>query len=143
MHNPKIIKQYREQLLTLHAVTVSIVSLVEIIGYIIFVSLGIQKLSFKDAYLWQGVIIPIIINAVAHFLARAVVKSETAKAERQNASVIYAAFVTAFVVSFFHRDYIVALCAFVFPIILSAMLSNPSTTTASFNFSAIISEEIP
>lgn len=132
MENPKLIKQYREQLFFLHRVTITIVSMVEIIAYVIFVCRGIQSLSLKNAYLWKNVITPICINALAHIIAIAVNRSRTTKTEHKNAFVIYAAFVTAFVVSLFHRDYMVSLCAFVFPIILSALYNDKKLLGQSF-----------
>ncbi len=132
MENPKLINQYREQLLTLHGVTVAVVSVVEIIAYIIFVHFGVQSFSFNNEYLWLNVVTPICINVAAHFVARGINRSNAAKPRQKNASVIYGAFVTAFVVSMFHRDYTVALCAFVFPIILSAMYNDKKLLTQSF-----------
>ncbi len=124
MNNNTLIEKYRERLLKVHLATVAIVSFVEILAYFVFVHLEMEPLSFRSRYLWMGVIIPIIINTVTHMLARKISHSEKVKAEVKNNSVIYAAFVTTFVVSLFHRDYIVTSCAFVFPVILSAMYND-------------------
>lgn len=124
MDNKKIIEKYREQLMTVHAATVAIVSFVEIIAYFIFVKLGMHDLSLKSSYLWQNVVAPIFINVVAHLTVRLINASSKAPENLKNSSVIYAAFITTLVVSLFHRDYIVAPCAFVFPIILSAMYND-------------------
>lgn len=132
MENPTLIKQYREQLIILHGVTVLIVSVVEVIAYFIFVRMGMQTLSLDNAYLWQNVVAPICINGAAHIITRLVNRSNVAQTKHKNASVIYAAFVTAFVVSLFHRDYMVALCAFVFPIILSALYNDKKLLRQSF-----------
>ena len=132
MGNPKLIKQYREQMFFLHRVTITVVSAVEIIAYLIFVRMGMQSLSLKNTYLWLNVITPICINVLAHIIAMTVNRTSTASAERKNAFIIYAALVTTFVVSLFHRDYMVALCAFVFPIILSALYNDRKLLRRSF-----------
>ena len=124
MDNKEIIEKYRNRLIGVHRATVTIVSVVEIIAYFIFVYLGIEKFSFESGYLWLNVILPICINACAHLVAVWICRSERFSIDFRNASIIYAAFVTTFVVSIFHRDYIVTLCAFVFPIILSAMYND-------------------
>lgn len=124
MNNEELISQYREQLLKVHAATVAIVSCVEIAAYFVFVYLGIHKFSFNCSYLWMGVIVPICINILSHIVARAICKRKTSNYRLKNRSVIYAAIVTSFVVSLFHRDYLVTSCAFVFPIILSAMYND-------------------
>ncbi|MBO5409302.1 MAG: hypothetical protein J6A61_07920 [Clostridia bacterium] len=121
MNNEKLINQYREQLLMVHRVTISIVSVVEIVAYFIFVSLGLHTLSFGCTYLWESVVTPIGMNLIVHFLAMWICRKEGVSYRTKNHSVIYAAIVTSLVVSLFHRDYLVTSCAFVFPIILSAM----------------------
>ena len=124
MNNDTLIEKYRERLLTVHCATVAIVSFVEIFAYFIFVHLGKHPLSPVSRYLWLSVILPICINTVTHFAARKICHSANVKTRLKNNSVIYAAFVTTFVVSIIHRDYIVTSCAFVFPVILSAMYND-------------------
>lgn len=124
MDNETLINKYRERLLKVHFATVTIVSFVEILAYFIFVYMGMHPLSMHSRYLWVSVVLPICINAITHFVAHKVCRSEKIPMKVKNNSVIYAAFVTTFVVSLFHRDYIVTSCAFVFPVILSAMYND-------------------
>lgn len=124
MENKQLIEKYRHQLMAVHAATVAIVSFVEIIAYFVFVRCGIHTLSLASGYLWKNVVLPIAINLIAHLSVRWINSSEKTSDKLKNSSVIYGAFVTSFVVSLFHRDYIVALCSFVFPIILSAMYND-------------------
>lgn len=137
MENKKLIEKYREQLLLVHLATVSIVSFVEIMAYFVFVQRGIHTLSLNCAYLWQNVVAPIFINFLAHMAVRWINTSARTSDNLKNSSVIYGAFVTTFVVSLFHRDYIVTLCAFVFPIILSAMYNNKKLLKQSLWLSLI------
>lgn len=132
MTNEHLINRYREQLIRVHLITVAIVSLVEILAYLIFASAGVQALSLESTYLWKNVVLPICINAAAHLCVRKINRSEKASTDFKNASVIYAAFVTTFTVSVLHRDYIVTPCAFVFPIILSAMYNRRKLLIQSF-----------
>lgn len=124
MENNSLIDKYRERLLKLHGATVAIVSFVEIFAYYVFVLFGLEEFSLGCPYLWDGVIIPIVINVTAHIAARRKCHNKDIDVKRKNYSVIYAAVVTTFVVSIFHRDYIVTLCAFAFPIILSALFND-------------------
>lgn len=124
MDNKKLIEEYRKQLINVHGATVAIVSFVEIMAYFVFVKWGMQSLSWDNGYLWGNVVTPILINLIAHFLVRGIQQSPKISDKWKNSSVIYAAFVTTFVVSLFHRDYPVTICAFVFPIILSAMYND-------------------
>jgi len=137
MENKRLIEKYREQLIVVHGATVTIVSFVEIVAYFIFVRLGIHSLSLECTYLWQNVAMPIFINLIAHMIVRMINKSDKASDKLKNSSVIYGAFVTTLVVSLFHRDYIVTLCAFVFPIILSAMYNDKKLLKQSLWLSLI------
>lgn len=124
MDNKTLIDKYRERLVMVHCATVAIVSCVEIFAYFVFVYFGIQTLSLECRYLWVNVVTPICINVIAHLVARRICHSPNIAVKIKNSSIVYAAFVTTFVVSMFHRDYTVTMCAFVFPIILSAMYND-------------------
>lgn len=124
MNNEELISQYRTQLLILHGITIAIISFVEIAAYLAFVYAGIHKLSLTCSYLWFSVVAPVIINSVAHIAAKIICNSRTLGIRTKNHSVIYATVITSFAVSVFHRDYLITSCAFVFPIILSAMYND-------------------
>ncbi|MBQ7036028.1 MAG: GGDEF domain-containing protein [Clostridia bacterium] len=124
MENNILIDKYRERLLKLHAATVAIVSIGEIFAYYVFIFFGLERFAPDCGYLWSGVLIPICINVAVHIAARKKCRNKEVDVKHKNNAVIYAAIVTTFVVSVFHRDYIVTSCAFVFPIILSAMFND-------------------
>ncbi len=124
MNNEELIKEYRKQLLMVHAGTVAIVSVAEIAAYFIFVHMGLHSLSLRSHYLWLNVVFPIILNFLAHMAARWLCKSESVNHNLKNYSIIYAMIATSFVVSLIHRDYIVTGCSYVFPIILSALYND-------------------
>ena len=119
--NTQLIEKYREQLIFAYAMTVAIVSFVEIVSFFVFIKHG---LHIHDGYLWKNVVTPISINVIVHLIVRWLNKSTKVSERTKNASIIYGAMVTSFVVSLFHRDYIVGLCSFVFPVILSAMYND-------------------
>jgi GGDEF domain-containing protein len=73
MDNQALRDGFRHQLTNVHALTVLTVSLLEIIGYMILVASGIEFFSLRNHYLWYGVVFPIIVNAITHFIARAIV----------------------------------------------------------------------
>ena len=66
MDNQTLHDKFRQQLTNVHALTVSTVSLFEIIGYIILVLAGVEYFSIENHYLWYGVIIPIVLNVAPH-----------------------------------------------------------------------------
>lgn len=124
MNNEELIKEYRKQLLMVHAGTVTIVSVAEVAAYFIFVHMGIHSLSLGSRYLWLNVVLPIVLNFLTHMTARMLCGSDSVSHKTKNYVAIYATIITSFVVSFFHRDYIVTGCSYVFPIILSAMYND-------------------
>lgn len=87
--------------------------------------------------MWGYVALPILINIVIHCIARAVISNKRTNDDTKNASIIYAALVTACVVAFFHRVYIATACAFTFPIVLSGMFNDRKLLKSSFVLSAI------
>ena len=124
MNNEELIKEYRKQLLMVHAGTVAIVSVAEIAAYFIFVHMGLHSLSLESRYLWLNVALPIVLNFLTHMTVRMLCKVNSVSHKTKNYVAIYATIITSFVVSFFHRDYIVTGCSYVFPIILSAMYND-------------------
>lgn len=132
-----LIKNYRDKLLNLHLVTVAIVSFCELLAYLIFLWRGVYTLSFTCSYLWLYVVLPIVLNFGAHIVARKIVKRDTASHEVKNAAVVYATLVTAVLVSVLHREFTVTACAFVFPMILSALFSDRKLLTGSLVVSVL------
>lgn len=138
MDNKALHDQFRHQLTNAHALTVLTVSFFEIIGYITLVLSEIETFSLDSFYLWYGVVAPITINTVTHLVARAFVNNPAVNEKSKNKSIITAALITSLVVAVIHRDYIVASCAFIFPIILSAMFNDKKLLNTSFVASVII-----
>ena len=124
MDNNTLRDNFRKQLTNVHALTVSTVSLFEIIGYLVLVRSGAEKLSFENRYLWLCVILPICVNVITHMLARIFVNHPRIHRHRKNTIIITAALITSFVVAVLHKEYIITSCAFVFPIMLSAMFND-------------------
>ena len=119
--NKMLRKKYRSQLIWLHALTVLFVAILEVVTYAFLIATDNQLFSYESKYLWKKVILPSSVNIAAHILARLAIKSEKLTHKQKNASIIYAALVTASVVALCHREYMVTLCAFNFPIFMSAM----------------------
>ena len=138
MNNQTLHDKFRHQLTNVHALTVLTVSLFELIGYIILVFADVESFSLQNHYCWYGVIIPIILNTVTHLIARKRVNSPHLSREKKNQSIIIAALITSFVVAIIHKEYIVTSCAFIFPIILSAMFNDRKLLHTSFIASVFI-----
>lgn len=138
MDNKALHDEFRQQFTNLHALTVLIVSLLEIVGYIVLIISKNEHFSLANPYLWYGVVIPIAINITTHFIARIIVHNPNVGRERKNHSIVAAALVTAFVVAVAHREYIVTACSFIFPIVLSAAFNDRKLLSKSFVVSLLI-----
>lgn len=138
MDNQTLRDRFRYQLTNVHALTVLTVSLFEIIGYIILIVNKIESFSLRNHYLWYGVVFPIIVNAVTHLIARAIINNPNVDRKRKNTSIIVAALVTSFVVAIIHKEYIVTSCAFIFPIILCSLFNERKLLNVSFVTSIFI-----
>lgn len=138
MDNQTLHDKFRQQLTNVHALTVSTVSLFEIIGYIILVLAGVEYFSIENHYLWYGVIIPIVLNVATHLIARMIVHNPRVSREKKNACIIIAALITSFIVAIIHKEYIVTSCAFIFPMILSATFNSRKLLHTTFIASVFI-----
>lgn len=138
MDNKTLHDGFRRQFTHLHALTVLIISLLEIIGYIVLVVSQIEQFSFANAHLWYGVVIPIVINTITHFVARGIINNPSVGREQKNRCIVTAALVTSFVVAILHREYIVTSCAFIFPMVLSAAFNDRKLLNTSFGASLVI-----
>lgn len=121
MDNEKLLERYRLRLINLHLSTITVVSVFEIIAYII---LHLGEGGVRPYYIINSVIAPILINFTAHFVVRWVARSKKFEQDVKNAAVIYGALVTSCVLTLFHMDYITTACTFCFPIVLSGMFCN-------------------
>ena len=122
---------FRKQLTNVHALTVLTVSLFEVIGYIVLIHAGVEEFSLRNVYLWTRVVLPIAANLINHLIARAIVNRPGIKRKAKNAAIISAALITSFLVAVLHKEYIITSCAFVFPMILSAMFNDKKLLNAS------------
>lgn len=138
MENKRIVKEFRNHLVNVHALTISTISIVEIISYFVFVAAERATLSWSDSYLLFSVLLPILVNVIAHFVARYVVHKTSFSEEKKNSAIIYAALVTTLLVSIIHREFILTSCAFIFPMVLSTVFNNKKLLNATLAVSAFI-----
>ena len=138
MENQALQDKFRRQLTNVHAITVIIISLFEIVGYAILIFAKVEFFSIKNRYLWYNVVFPIIANLLTHTVARLLVKKPEVSREKKNASIIIAALITSFIVAVIHKEYMVTSCAFIFPIILSAVFNSKKLLKTSFITSTFI-----
>ena len=138
MDNKVLQDNFRKQLTNTHALTVLTVSLIEIIGYIIFIQLGIEEWSLQNSYFRYKVLLPIFINVVTHLCARVFLNVKKLNRRQKNSVIIVAALITSFVVAVFHKEYIATGCAFVFPMVLSAIFNDKKLLNTSLFASIVI-----
>lgn len=138
MDNKTLQHNFRQQLTNVHALTVLTVSLFEIIGYIVLILSDVESFSLQNTYLWCNVVLPIFINIITHFVARGIVSNPSVNSLKKNRTIITAALITSLVVAVIHKEYIVTSCAFIFPMMLSAMFNDRKLLNTSFKFSVLI-----
>lgn len=138
MDNITLRDNFRQQLTDVHAITILVVSIIEIIGYVFLVWMEIETFAVNSTYLWLCVIAPIFINFLTHAIARYIVNNKKAKRKTKNTAIITAALVTSLIIAVIHREYMITSCAFVFPIVLSAMFNDKKLLLGSFISSLFI-----
>ena len=124
LENKRIVEEFRHHLVNAHAVTVATVAIVEIIAYFLFVNIKKADLIWSDSYLVFRVALPIVLNMIAHIIARFIVCETSVSENKKNAAILYATLFTAVVVSIIHREFVLTSCAFIFPMILSNVFSS-------------------
>lgn len=135
MNNTILLDKYRNRFVMTLLFTVFFVMLVEIGAYIFFVSKGMYELSIKDPYLRWKVIFPVVLNWIIQIIAIIVDKSKKIRHDTKNKLVVFAALAVSFVTTAVHREYIVIMGAFMFPLIFSATFNDQKL----FNQAAILS----
>lgn len=138
MDNQALRDRYRNQLTNAHAITVVTISLFEIIAYIILVLSKVETFSIDNHYLWFCVVSPIIANTITHIVARSIIRNPDVSRQRKNETIIVAALITSFLVAISHREYTITSCAFIFPIVLSAIFNDRRLLIESFVSSLFI-----
>ena len=124
MENKRIVKEFRQQLVNAHALTIATVAVVELIAYFLFVNIQRVNLVWSDDYLIFRVVLPIVANTIVHLVARFIICKTSISEDKKNATIIYAALITTVIVSIIHREFILTSCAFIFPMVLSNVFSS-------------------
>lgn len=137
MKSLKLLKEFRERFVRVHAFTIVIVSILELVGYVVLLQERAILPSWKEAYLWYGVLFPIVANIMIHATARIMIFVLSINEELKNAAIIYAALATSVVVSICHRDFIIASCSFVFPMVLSTIFNDRKLLNQSVQITGI------
>ncbi len=135
MNNTILLDKYRSRFVTTLLFTVFLVTLVEIGAYILFVSKGMYAFSIKDSYLRWRVIFPVVLNWIIQLIAICADRSKKLQHSTKNRIVIFAAIAISFVTTAVHREYIVIMGAFIFPMIFSATFNDKKL----FNQAAVLS----
>lgn len=138
MDNNALYDNFRKQLTNVHAFTVLVVSVLEIIGYAVLVHTGNEFFGIHSKYLHFRVILPILLNILTHVIARLLVRRKDIKRKTRNIIIIAAALATSLIVAIFHKEYVIACCAFVFPMILSSIFNDKKLLNTSFIASFLI-----
>ena len=138
MNNKILLDEYRSRFVKTLLFTVLLVMMVEIGAYIVFVEKGMCEFSIKDSYLQWRVIFPIALNWIFQLIAFMTNKSEKLQHSTKNRAVIWSAIAVSFVTTAVHREYIVIMGAFIFPLIFSATFNDKKLFDQTAVFALII-----
>lgn len=136
MNSIRILKDFRNRFVNVHAWTVIIISIIELVGYAVLLKEGILLPDLHEPYVWYGVIIPIAANIIIHSIARGLIFLSSLNEELKNGIIIYAALATSATVSICHRDFSITLCSFIFPMVLSTVFNDRKLLNQSVHITA-------
>ncbi len=137
MNNKTLLEKYRSNFSVGILLTIIVASVIEILAYIIFVSIGESEFSHTDTYLRYKVILPILLNCVIYTIVAFINHSPKISDNVKNETIVYGASAVAFVTSVIHREFIVNTGSFMFPMILSAVFNNSKLITKTFIISLL------
>ncbi len=135
MYNEKLCKKYRKKFIGIHLIMVLVLSLVEIISYIVSVRSGNPQIS---DFLFKGVLLPIFLNVVVHIGVKAICKLPELHYHIKDYAVTYAVLITSAVVTFAHKEYPVASLLFVIPVMMLVIFNNKKLLTHTLTFSLVV-----
>lgn len=135
MYNEKLCKKYRKNFIGVHLIMVLVLSLVEVISYIISVRSSNPEIS---DYLFKGVLLPIFLNVVVHIGVKAICKLPELHYHIKDYAVTYAILITSAVAAFTHMEYPVASLVFVIPVMMPVIFNNKKLLTHALTFSLVV-----
>ena len=138
MNNTNLLDEYRNRFVMTLLFTVFLVMLVEVGAYIFFVSKGMCELSLNDQYLRWKVIFPVVLNWIIQLVAIFVDKSKKINHNTKNRIVIFSAVSVSLVTTAVHREYIVIMGAFIFPLLFCATFNDKKLFNHTALFSLVI-----
>ena len=137
MDKQLLFQRYRKYMTRAMIMTVSVVSILEILVYFIFVRIGNCTLSFADEYLFDGVLVPIGANLLVLLATLFVNHSPRISEEKKNDLIINGITAVACIITLCHREYLITTCTCLFPMILSTAFNDKKLVLHTFLFSLI------
>ena len=133
MKNRKLLDKYRQSFVRTLLFIVILITIIEVGVFIILTAEGNCQWSANDTYFKTKVMLPIALNWLILIITLWTVKSKRLSGNSKNRIITFGAMSVSFVVTIIHRDYMVMLCSFMFPLIFCTIFNDKKL----FNITAI------
>ena len=117
MKNRKLLDKYRQSFVRTLLFTVILVTLMEIGVFVFLTSKGTCQWSVNDIYFKTKVMLPIALNWLFLIITLSAVRSKKISGSAKSRIITFGAMSVSFVVTIIHREYLVMMCSFIFPLI--------------------------
>lgn len=117
MKNKKLLDKYRHSFVRSLLFTVIFVTLVEIGMFVFLTVKGICQWSVNDIYFKTKVMFPIALNWLILITTLSVARSNKISGAAKSRMITFGAMSVSFVVTITHREYMVMMCSFMFPLL--------------------------
>lgn len=140
MKKRKLLDKYRQSFVHALLLTVILITLMEIGVFIFLTSKGNCQWSANDIYFKTKVMLPIVLNWLILILTLSAVRSKSFSGNTKSRIITFGAMSVSFVVTVIHREYMVMMCSFVFPLIFCTTFNDKKLfdLTAVYAFAIVL-----
>ncbi len=124
MKNRKLLDKYRHSFVRALLFTVILVTLTEIGIFVFLTTKGECLWSVNDMYFKRKVMIPAALNWLILIITLSAVRSKNFSGTAKSRIITLGAMSVSFVVAIIHREYVVMMCSFVFPLVFCATFND-------------------
>ena len=150
MKNRKLLDKYRQSFVRTLLFTVILITLMEFGVFLFLTTKGNCQWSVNDVYFQTKVMLPLALNWLILIITLSAVRSKKFSATAKNRIITFGAMSVSFVVTLIHREYMVMMCSFMFPLIFCTTFGDKKLfdLTAAYAFliiaitSVLISTEL-
>ena len=136
MKNRKLLEKYRQSFVRTLLFTVIFITLMEIGVFVFLTAKGNCQWSVNDIYFKMKVMLPIALNWLILIVTLWTVRSKIFSGTTKSRIITFGAMSIALVVTIIHREYMVMMCSFMFPLIFCTTFNDKKlfNITAAYAF---------